>query len=275
MSGCGVSDKKLSTAESRIAVLQQKGVPDSLLSEARVLLVQSRTSKQLGNSIGAKTQYDSLISLLSKADVSYGATTTQLKPVVVALRASLDIKKQSLTGLHLKAADSMLVFIDSSIKHNDWPTAKDLAQATDTFFTSLAQCQQIAVETKTKMIGTWSSVQALKSDGVKATKKDSYTFGKDGKVSISEEMNGQTSEFQKENWKFESQGTFDLKGDTIVIDITHEKCPKQEYENLKEANGKKTWVKIPKPTYDSTITSGKKIRIIAFDEIKSSMKKKK
>jgi hypothetical protein len=272
IAGCGVSTKKLNTAEKRIATLQQNGVPDSLLTEARVLLVQARTARQLGNGIGAKSQYDSLEKLLATAEVSYGATTDQLKPGVEALRKSIAEKKLTLTGVHLKEADSLLSLLDATIAKKDWVSAKEEAAMVDTAVNSLLKNEQTAKEVAPKVVGTWNSTEVIKNKEEKsdAVEKKSFTFAPDGKLDLIEERSGQTNEALKEDWKFESWGTYSLKGDTILMNITREKCMKQVYQNLKN----KQWVKFEKPPYDSAITNGKKDRYMAFDYLKSTFKKK-
>jgi hypothetical protein len=276
IAGCGVSAKKLDAAEKRIASLQQNGVPDSLLTEARVLLVQARTAKQLGNGIGAKSQYDSLEKLLLTAETSHGATTEQLKPGVEQMRKSIADRKLTLTGPHLKEADSLLAILDACIAKKDWAQAKDLAGMIDTVVTSLVKNEQTAKEIKPKVVGTWNSTEIIKNKEEKsnAVEKKSFTFAPDGKLDIIEERTGQTNEALKEDWKFESWGTYSLKGDTILMNITREKCMKQIFQNLKEKAGKKEWVKFEAPTYDSTITNGKKDRYMAFDYLKGTFKKK-
>jgi hypothetical protein len=215
--------------------------------------------------------------LLSHAEASFGETTSRLKPVVDSLRKVITEKKKPLTGYHLKEADSLIAILDATIKGSDWPQAH--AQEIlilDTSIAALETTQKLAEETKKKLIGSWVANQNMKDKEleVNAVRKESYAFLKDGKVNISEELKGQTSQFQKEDWKFESSGTYDCKGSDVIIDVTHEKCLKQIYENLKQKDGKKTWIKTEKPTYDSTIVSGKKLRVMPFDDIKQTYKKK-
>jgi hypothetical protein len=276
IAGCGVSSKKLDAAEQRIAALQQNGVPDSLLTEARVLLVQARTAKQLGNGIGAKSQYDSLEKLLLTAGTAHGITTEQLKPGVESMRKSIADRKLTLTGAHLREADSLLAVLDACIAKKDWPQAKELAGMIDIAIISLHKNEATAKDVKPKIIGAWSSTEIIKNkeDKSNAVEKKSFTFGADGKIDLIEERTGQTNEAVKEDWKFESWGTFSLKGDTILMNITREKCMKQIFQNLKEKAGKKEWVKYVGPTYDSTITNGKKDRYMAFDYLKQNFKKK-
>jgi hypothetical protein len=272
--GCGVSEKKLKDAEQRMESLQHGGVPDSLLTEARVLIVQARTAKQLGNGIGARTDFDSAITILAKAESGYGATTAQVKPFVGSLRKTLGDKKLNFSGAILRQADSLLALVDSLVKANKWPEAKIKVLDVDTAFTSLVKSNAIARELRSRLIGTWIGTQAIKDDGAKAIEKKSFAFGSDGKVAIVEERSGITNPTLKEDWKFESWGSWDLVGDTILLFVNREKCDKQIYLNLKQSGTKKEWVKTEKPPYDSTITGGKKDRFVTFDVIKSGYKKK-
>jgi hypothetical protein len=270
LAGCGVSEKKLKDAEQRMQTLQDNGVPDSLLTEARVLISQSRTSKKLGNGIGAKTQFDSAMSILAKAEGNYGATTTEIKPSVEAARKSLGDRKLNLSGVILKEADSLLGVIDALINANKWPDAKAKCQEIEAIFAGLEKDQKLVKEVRPKIIGTWSGTYDDKANGAKAVEKKQFTFGAEGKIDITEERSGLTSPEFKEDWKFQSGGTYDLKGDTILISITHEKRLKMVYQHLKQ----KKWVKDEKPPYDSVITSGKKDRWMAFADLKENFKKK-
>jgi len=55
IAGCGVTSKKMDDAEKRIAMLSQQGGSDSMLTDARVLLVQIKTSKQYGGGASPQT----------------------------------------------------------------------------------------------------------------------------------------------------------------------------------------------------------------------------
>ena len=144
VAGCGVSEKKLKDAEQRMQTLQDNGVPDSLLTEARVLITQSRTSKKLGNGIGAKTDYDSAMKILTKAEGNYGATAAELQPSVEATRKSLGDKKLNLSGVILKEADSLLAVIDALISAKKWPDAKAKCQEIEAIFAGLEKDQLLA-----------------------------------------------------------------------------------------------------------------------------------
>jgi hypothetical protein len=276
--GCGVTTRKMNDAEKRINALAQNGMPDSLLTDVRVLLVQIKTSKQYGGGYGAspKKLYDSAMGILANAEMIYINSTNKIKPGVEALRKTLDAKKQGLSGAQLMEADRLIKDVDSFIKINKWTEAKEKCEMTDSTLTSLLKDEKTAAEVKVKLTGTWSGVQKVKNKQEKAdfVEKKIFSFSPDNKIDIIEERNGQTNAMVKEDWKFQSGGTFSLKGDTILVAVTKEKCFKQIYMNLVEKNGKAQWLKKEKPTYDSTITSGKKDRFLTFAFLKENFKKR-
>jgi hypothetical protein len=274
--GCGVTKKKTDEVQKHIQLLQQKGVPDSMLSDAKVLLVQIQSSKQYGGGASPQKLYDSAVAVLAKADAAFTATTNQLKPVVEALRQTFDARKQGLTGPQLKEADSLIKLADSCIRINQWPEAKEKCTMIDATLNSLLKDETTAKELKPKIIGTWNATRKTADKETKANyvEKTTFTFTSDGKADCIEEKNGQTNEVFKEDWKFQSSGTFSLKGDTVMMSLPREKCIKQTYWNNKDVGGKKQWVKDEKPTYDSTVTSDKKYRFVSYADLKANFKKK-
>jgi hypothetical protein len=267
--GCGVNKKKQNDAESRIQALQAKGVPDSLLTEAKVLLSQSKTSKKIGDGVTAKRQYDEAIALLEKAETAGNATTTSLKPFVDSMQKAITLRKKSLTGPQLKVADSLYGVIESFAIKNLWPEAKNACIALDTALTVLQKDEALAKEVRSKIVGTWTSTQKYKDKGVDALEKKTFKFEADGKLEMSEEMKGQTAPTRREDWKFISSGTYDLKGDTALLAVKREKCEKQIYWYLKGKN----WDKAEKKPYDSLYTDGRKDRFVTYTYLKENFKK--
>ncbi len=274
--GCGVTTKKLDDAEKRINALTAQGMPDSMLTDARILLVQIKTSKKFGGGASPQRLYDSVMAILAKVEMTNASSASSLKPVADSLRKTFDARKHGLTGAQLKEADSLINDVDAVMKQNRWAEAKEKCVMIDTMLNGLNKDEKIMSEVKAKLPGTWIGILKTKDTDVKADfiEKKQFTFSANGKVDIIEERSGQTNEVLKEDWKFQSGGTYTLKGDTILIAINKEKCLKQAYMNLMEKKGKTQWVKTEKPAYDSTITSGKKDRFVTFGFIKDNFKKK-
>jgi hypothetical protein len=216
------------------------------------------------------------MTMLAKADITYTGTAAKLKPAVDSMRKSFDARRQGLTGLQMKEADSLIKDIDALIKKNKWEEVKARCDEADSVLRSLTKDEKVAQETKSKLIGSWTGIQKVKNKEDKSDfiEKKVFTFFSDGKTDMVEERNGQTNEALKEDWKYLSAGSYSLKADTIFLTITKEKCVKQAYMNLIEKNGKPQWIKTEKPSYDSVITSGKKDRFITFNYLKESFKKR-
>lgn len=269
LSGCGPSEKKLVEGESRIEALASKGVPDSILSGAKVHIYQARTQNKLGNTTGAGNHYDSMLTLLESAETWYAKTMEELKPVIDAKQKEYAEKKNELSGMQLEVLNERVTVIDSFVKMNWLLQAKWKSDKLDSIMAGLIEDEATVKKLRPKLIGTWKRVDREGN----AVRKERFTYKKDGSFQGVEEKKGQSSEVLKEDWKFISSGTFDLKGDTIYMFIEKEKCPRQVYWNYKQKGGKKFWEKFQAPTYDSTITDGKKDKFVTYEYLKKFYRK--
>jgi len=272
IAACGAGEKEYGLAEKRIQELSDKGVPDSLLSGAKVSIFNARTAKKLGSGQD-KFNYEAAIKDIAKAEEWYNQSLSNLKPFVDSLKSSIIERKKELTGMQLFEADSMMTIVDTLYNKNWMAQAREKALALDTLMTSLLADEIKAQELKKVLVGTWSGSQKHEGEGLSAIEKKKVMFGSDGKLELMESMNGQTNPTLKEDWEFESWGTWDVKGDTALLVINREKCNRQVYQILKSVNGKDTWVKDVKPTYDSTIAGGRRDKFLTYDYIKENLKK--
>ncbi len=270
---CGVSQKQLDEAEMRIKALEAKGVPDSILSAAKVNLYQARTSLKSSNSAYAKKYADSLFFYLEKAESKSQKTMEQYRPYVDSLRKTFDDRKKALSGLQLQYADSIIAYVDSFTNMGWLIQARDKAIYLDTSFARLVEDEKRSNKIRPRLIGTWSG-QRVPPGGFKALEKRRFTFKKDGTFNSSEEMNGQTQETLKEYWKFLNWGTWKLRGDTILMFVEREKCPKQHFLNYVKKDGRLQWVKNQAPTYDSTIVGHGKDRFMTYEYLVDNFKKR-
>lgn len=273
LAGCG-GTKKLDDAEKRIATLEANGVPDSLLSAAKVFLFQVKSSMNTAASGYAKMYKDSLFFYLEKAEASYTNTLQQYKPFVDSLRKSIDKNKKQLSGTQLKVVDSILVYVDSFITKNWMLQAREKVIHLDTIMPGLLADEKKTKDLRPKLVGTWVS-EMEPQGGYKGVEKRVFTFKTDGSFETAEEMKGQTAEFVKEDWKFLTTGTWDLRGDTVLMFVTREICPRQVYQNYQNVKGKPQWVENKAPTYDSTITNHSKDRFVTYEYLTDVFKKKK
>jgi hypothetical protein len=266
---CG---KKGPTIEQRIKALQDKGAPDSILSNAKIYLNQAQNFRT-----GQAGKYkDSLKTSIAAAEAWYEKTMSESKAYIESVRKTIMDRKAQLSGLPLKDCDKLLLTADSLVKINWLIAARTEFEKIDAAMPFLLENQKKATELKPKIVGTWKAVNVLRpteDEGAKykALETRIYAFGKDGAFSGSEEKHGQTTPFWKEDWKFLSWGTYDLLGDSIYLFISREKCAQQIYTQLNLKTNK--WVKKVEPLYDSTITNNKKDKFITYDDLKSEFKK--
>ncbi|HLV33170.1 MAG TPA: hypothetical protein VKY57_16505 [Chitinispirillaceae bacterium] len=273
LTGCGTSEKKLEEIEGRISALEEKGVPDSVLSSVKVYVYNVKAAKK-GSNAGIIRKYaDSMAIGIEQAESWYQKSMEEFKPYVESKKQELGEQKINLTGLQLKTVDSMFTLVDSLVQINWLIQAKNKVDKLDSIMPVLLENEKKASEIRNKLTGKWTDIHWVKPEDVnyKALDKRIYTFKKDGSFEGSESLKGQTTEFLKEDWHFLSWGKYDLKGDTIHLFIDREKCLRQIF--IQWHINKKTWVKDEKPTYDSTITDGSKDRFITFDYLKENFRK--
>lgn len=271
--GCGINSKKLNDAQARITALESLGVPDSVLTNVRMYIYNIGVNQKLGKAPKVKRYYDSLITGLTQVEEWQKSASTADKPVVESLVASFKEKKGALTGLQLHAADSIIASIEALLSKGWIMEAKQKAQVAEAIFPQLAADEEKSVKARKLLVGTWSSVRTPASNKYKAVEKRLIKFQPDGKLFLVEEMKGQTSEFLREDWKFVSEGTWDLAGDTALLFVAKERQERLVFWNLKEKDGKRQWIKTEKPPYDSSITNGRKDKYLTMNEISKDFKK--
>ena len=267
-------EKKGPTIEQRIKALEDKGAPDSILSNVKIYL---SNVKNLGK-IGKAGKYkDSLKTSIAAAEAWYEKAVTGSKVYIESVRKTIIERKAHLSGLPLKDCDNLLLTADSLVKINWLIAARAEFEKIDAAMPFFLENQKKANELKPKIVGTWKAVHVVRptddEEGAnyKALETRIYTFGKDGAFSGSEEKHGQSTPYLKEDWKFLSWGTYDLSGDSIYLFISREKCAQQVYTRLNIKT--KKWEKKVEPSYDSTITNNKKDKFIVYDDLKSDFKK--
>jgi len=253
----GCSSKKLEDAEGRIKVLGDKGVPDSLLSSVKVYLFQSTSAKKIGDVRFYRKYKDSTFITLEKIEADFNAAIESMRPYVETTRKSIAERKKQLSGLQLQSAQKLEAGIDSMVNKGWILQAKQQCEFLDTLMNSLLKDEEKMKAAQTEIVGTWVSTR-VPDKGMKAVEKRKFVFDAEGKFSGEEEMKGQTSVETKEDWKFLSWGSYQVKGDTILVNVQREKCERQNFWNHKIKDGKLQWVPYVAPTYDTTITNGRK-----------------
>ncbi|MBN2189073.1 MAG: hypothetical protein JW699_06435 [Chitinispirillaceae bacterium] len=284
IASCGVSDKMLEDADRRLAALKAKGLPDSVLAQPQVHLYQARDAKkrsQYSDAMGeARAAAKLLKKELVKAESYYQQKVSKLKPKVDSLIAVIKKNRDSFTGLTLKRYDSLSAIVDSFSKR-DWllqaySKGQELAAVIPQFNADMARAREL----RGIVPGEWVCTQrdsSLENKDIKSVTRKVFTFGKDGKAKFVESKKGQSGLYLKEDWEFDSYGTWDLAGDTVHLFVDRFAAVRQMFERMYilEGGKKKEWRKEPKPTYDSAITDGSQNRYISFTDLKEDFEQTK
>jgi hypothetical protein len=280
LAGCGggVNDKMLDDAQARIEALKSKGLPDEQVSSARVYLYQAREYHEKKNGSAAKKAADSMKVNLEKAEAFYQQEVATLGPKIDAAKATALKAKEELSGYQARKVDSLARVVDS-FKRIEWLLqANNKAQDLVALLPALKEDEAKAARIRKMVPGDWvfqDQAKSVEDKNVNAVTRKAFSFGKDGKVVLTESKKGQSSPFLKEDWEFRSYGTYDYKGDTVVLSISRFHIVKQMFTKASVAGDKVTWKDEPGPTYDSAITDGSQDRTITYEDLKLDFKKVK
>jgi hypothetical protein len=266
LAGCGggVDDKLLDEAQKRIELLKAKGVPPEKVTEARVFLDEARRALEKNNKGPAKKAVDSMKVWLAKAEGYYQQEVATLGPKIDASKNTALKAKAELSGYQARKIDSSIAVIDS-FKKMDW-----LLQA-NARGDSLVKLLPFLKEDEAKVARIKN--KSVEDPKVNAVTTKIFRFGNDGKIHLTEKKFGQSSPTFKEDWLFESWGTYGYKGDTVVLEINRFAAVKQMFTRMHMIDGKPVWKNEPGPTYDSAITDGSQDRYITYQDLKDDFKK--
>ncbi|MBN1980421.1 MAG: lipocalin family protein [Chitinivibrionales bacterium] len=271
LSGCSVSDSELSNAEKRLNELVAQGVPDSALSKPRVLLFQARDAMQRSEKVLARKSADSLKKFLEIAMRNHKEGTSQLTPWLTSQISAIRGAASGVTGLNKKQLDSTAAYFDALVSSGKiYDAEKKLKE----FMPVLPQIQadeKRQAEILPQVSGTWECTNITKHSEdktVRAVERKVFTFKRDKTAYLVEKKSGKSTPVFKEDWEFVSTGTYDVKGDTIKLFINRFKATKQNFWDLKDRDGKKTWVANIIPPYDSLINDHSQDRFITFGDLK-------
>jgi hypothetical protein len=275
--GCGVNDEKLEVANGRLAELTSKGLPDSLVSPAKVKLYETEESRKRSRNGQANNAFKEAITALDVAEAALEKAVTEKKPAVLAdYSAKKEDATNTLKGLHLKAADSLLNVVDSLINIDFIYKAENKMIAVTELLPELKKQQKVADKLRPRIPGTWryEAVASHAEDkSVNAVEKKTFSFYKNGKAKFVEQKKGKSSPFLKEDWLFITKGEWDLKGDTIHLLASQFACPRQKFTEKHIKDGKTVWENKNQPTYDSTITDGSQNRFITIQDLREDYKR--
>jgi hypothetical protein len=273
--GCAVDTEKVEATDARLKALQEKGAPDSVLFDARMLMAEIRTQLKAPGNLDVSGKLTSLNKMLDNAETWYADALEKMKPELEKVKADLKTEMAKISGANLSVADSIVAKSDSIAGVGYLLQAREVLTRLQERLPDLIADEKKGASLRPKVVGVWREVTNPDGEGSTTVLKTVYTLSKNGDMEFQEEKKGQTSDNLKEDWKFRSWGTWEMKGDTVLLHVTRDKCERQVFETLTKKNDKMVWERREEPTYDSTVTSGAKDRSILYADLQTDYKKVK
>jgi hypothetical protein len=243
LTACQSFEQKVSDVRNRLTVLETKGLPDSVVSPARLALVSAQDNNARNRGGEANKALNKALAAVKHAEEFLENTMTTKKPEVVAMYNALVTKVENdLRGLHKKDADSALHQIDSLLKIDFVFKAERFINHFEKDYPKMSKAQATADSLRPKINGsTWVFTETTKNTedkNVNAVEKKTFKFNRDGTSYFVEEKKGQSSPNLKEEWKFETWGKWDIKGDTVWVIATKFTQHKQTFWQFNELTKK-------------------------------------
>jgi len=264
--GCG---SKVSIEEGRAKVeeLASRGVPEREMSDLKMYLYQMETGKKTGNSSQFRTYQDSLTRALADFEKKMAVLLEQAGPFMDSVRRACDDKIALLSGLHLEEAEKGKGPVDSLIKiESQKMYARNRLAAWSLELDTLVTLQKLADSLRREFAGKWIMEKTSSDPKYKLVERTEIVMRPNGALYIMEGKKGQLNDYERQDWLFESNGTWDLMGDVAYHYITKEKRVRQIFEGIDPKTKQKR--KEAQPPYDSTFAKGKKLKTVAWDELK-------
>ncbi len=273
LAGCGgVSKETLDLAQKRIDNLKTQGIPDSMLSMAKVYLAQAIISKDRGKTPDAKKAAAELEKQLSEVENYYKNHVSNLLPSIESLKSQIKSAREEFSALQAKRIDSMLNVVDSFVNIKYYLQANNTAKEIVNSIPQFREDQKKANEIIKKIPGEWVCTNIIKgteNKAINAIEKKIFTFDKKGSVKLIENKKGQSGPFLKEDYEYRSVGTWDVLGDTIYLFVNRFTAVRQNFERMHKEGNKLIWKKESHAPYDSAITDGSQDRNIIYADLLS------
>lgn len=222
LTGCKSFEERTIDVRERLSALENKGLPDSVVSPARLAYVSAQDNKARNRGSEANSDLKRAEAAVVHAEEFLVNTINTKKPEVIG-RFNIIVKntEADLRGLHKKDADSVLSQIDSLLKIDFIFKAEKGINQFEKDFPKMKRAQFVADSLRPKINGsTWTFMETTKNTedkNVNATEKKVFKFNRDGTSYFVEEKHGQSAPNLKEDWKFETWGNWDIKGDTVHV----------------------------------------------------------
>jgi len=273
----GVKEEDLDGANARIELLKSKGVPDNKLSDARIRLYSAREHQSKNNGAQAKKAMDSSMVFLAEAEKFYNEQVATLGPKIDASLKTARDAKASLTGFQVKKIDSIAGVVDSFKKIQWLLQADNVATELVALLPALREDEQKSNSIRRRVPGQWvfeDRAKSVEHKEVNALTRKVFHFQPNNRVYLVESKKGQSGPYLREDWEFRSWGTYDFKGDTIMLIINRFQSFKQDFHRIHMVDGKPVWKHEPQPVYDSAITDGSQDRSITWADLTEDFKRR-
>lgn len=276
MVGCGgVNQKTLDSAQKRIDTLKSQGVPDSLLSMAKVYLSQVKVFKEKGKAPDANKAAVELEKQLQDVENYYKNSISNLLPSIESLKSNIKNARAEFSALQGKKIDSILTVVDSFVGIKWYLQAHTTAQELANRIPQFREDQKKAEAILKKIPGEWvctNHIKGTENKEINALEKKIFTFNKNGSVKLVENKKGRSGPFLKEDYEYRSSGSWDVLGDTIYLFVNQFAAVRQNFERMHKEGKKLIWKKESHPGYDSTITDGSQDRNIIYADLLEDFK---
>jgi len=277
IAGCGVSEKAIQDGQAKIDALKEKGVPDSLLSQSKLYLRMASDGILHKNSSESSKGMSEFKKEISNIEKSAPSIISQLDSEINSVRSQAESIKARLTGHQVFKLDSAMSIVDSLLGLNNKAEAVAKIRNIQKMLPVLIEDEKKANEIKDKVYGTWTCTNVTKHSEdrtVNAVEKKIFILKRDGTAKFIEKKSGKSGLYLKEDYEYDSYGTFGFRGDTIYLSINRFVAVKQNFTRMTDVK-KKIWTPDNHPPYDTTITDKSQDRFIAYQDLISDFKRSK
>ncbi|MCL2183917.1 MAG: hypothetical protein FWB85_10670 [Chitinispirillia bacterium] len=269
--GLGCSNKvSVEEGRAKIQELSSRGVPERQMSDLKMYLFNMETAQKTGNSKQYNLYRDSLTVALAEFEVKMGEQLKNADEFMKTTMEAADAKMETLKGLHLQEAQRLRAPVDSVRKiESQKLDARNRVEQFGLEIDTLAMEQKTADSLRGEFVGVWVMEKESSDAALKMVERTEIHLRADGSLFKMEGRKGQLSADAREDWMFESRGSWDLKGDLVGLYVNKEKRVRQIFEGIDPATGKKR--KESQPPYDSTVNRG--VEFMAWDELNKDFKR--
>jgi hypothetical protein len=221
LTACASFEDRAANVQQRLSVLEQKGLPDSVISPIRLSFATAQGAKQRNRGSEANKSMRAALEATKHAEVFLEKALTEKKPEVVARHSALSEKSANdLRGLHKRDADSLLErakgFLDDDLVFR----ADNIISQLERDYPRMLRDQAIADSIRPRVQGTWVFTDTAKHTedrSVNAVERKTFTLNRNGTARFVAEKRGQSAPALREEWRNETSGTWDLRGNVVHL----------------------------------------------------------